>query len=211
VHPTPIKGGVQAKATITTKGGMLSAPMLTTSGSGYVTAPTVTVVSIDPNTREPTGTGAVVKVEITDGKVTGLKLESGGTGYAEATLVIESPVEKTQRYAITARFVEKHMSFAENSFVFLNACSSAADDGAMREACFKKGASIYAGWDAIGLADEMSRAGSFFFDRLLAANQYEPESPKQRPFDYRAIHRDMAKRGITKSSHPFIKEALRVP
>src|SRR5262249_15836134 len=88
-------------------------------------------------------------------------------------------------YAITPEFVKKYMSFADNAFVFLDACHS-AENYTMRNACFDKGASVYAGWKG-GIHDEFAyRAHMFLLDRLLAANQYVPESPKQRSFDFGA-------------------------
>src|SRR5260221_10305671 len=80
----------------------------------------------------------------------------------------------------------------------------------MTNACFDKGASIYAGWKG-GIRDEFGyRAGMFLFDRLLAANHYVPEAPKQRPFDFGSIYVDMRQRnydtdlgdGLSKAEAP---------
>jgi hypothetical protein len=96
-------------------------------------------------------------------------------------------------YAFTPSFVTEHMSFADNAFVFLNGCDTAANES-MRNACFEKGASVYAGWTTSIGDDQAYRASVFLFDRLLAANRYVPEAPKQRPFEFGAVYRDMRSR-----------------
>ncbi|MCK6549315.1 hypothetical protein L6R52_25960 [Myxococcota bacterium] len=88
-------------------------------------------------------------------------------------------VEK--HYAITAKFVEKYMRFAPDSFVYVDACNSF--EPSMMQAFFAKGASFYTGWRGASY-DASMRAARYLFDRLLGANQFEPESPPQRPFNW---------------------------
>ena len=80
-----IPGSTQATGTVTTTGGVVSAPTITLGGSGYLVAPTVRVLG--------GGTGAVITSTITAGVVTALNLVSGGIGYTAATIVIDPPLE----------------------------------------------------------------------------------------------------------------------
>jgi hypothetical protein len=80
-----IAGSTQATGTVTTTGGVVSAPVITLGGAGYTVAPRVVV--------DGGGTGAVVTATITAGVVTALTLASGGTGYTAATLVIDPPLQ----------------------------------------------------------------------------------------------------------------------
>jgi hypothetical protein len=80
-----IPGTTQATGTVTTTGGVISAPVIVLAGAGYLVAPAVTVLG--------GGTGAVVTATIAGGVVTALNLISGGTGYTAATLVIEPPLQ----------------------------------------------------------------------------------------------------------------------
>lgn len=80
-----IPGTTQATGTVTTTLGVISAPVITAAGAGYLVTPTVTVLG--------GGTGAVVTATITGGVVTALNLVSGGTGYTAATLVIDPPLQ----------------------------------------------------------------------------------------------------------------------
>jgi hypothetical protein len=94
-------------------------------------------------------------------------------------------------YAITAEFVKKYMSFAENSFVFVDACSSDTND--MKQAFLgKPGVSLYVGWTG-SVGDGFSaRAARFLFDGLLGTNEEPPEEkPKVRPFDYHSVYQYM--------------------
>ncbi len=65
--------GTGATATATVAGGAVTALTLTGGGSGYTSAPTVTIAG---------GNGAVVTATIASGAVTGFSIANGGTGYA---------------------------------------------------------------------------------------------------------------------------------
>lgn len=80
-----IPGTVQAAGTVTTTAGVVSLPVISTPGAGYLVAPLVTVLG--------GGTGAVITATISGGVVTALTLVSGGTGYTAATIVIEPPLQ----------------------------------------------------------------------------------------------------------------------
>lgn len=104
------------------------------------------------------------------------------------------------RYAITYKFVEKYMSFGRNSIVFLNVCHSAgahADIQAFISAMHSKGAGVYLGWTAVVSTDAAFSGIRYFVDRLLGANEYRPESPKQRPFPWPLVMEDMGRKGLS--------------
>jgi hypothetical protein len=66
-------GGTGASATATVAGGAVTAFTLTGGGSGYTSAPTVSIAG---------GNGAVVTATIASGAVTGFTVTNGGSGYA---------------------------------------------------------------------------------------------------------------------------------
>lgn len=110
------------------------------------------------------------------------------------------PVSDT-RYAITRFFVEKYWSFAENSIVFLNVCFSAYNDPdivAFISEMHDAGAGLYLGWSGSVTPTGGFRAVRYFVDRLLGANEFQPESPKQRPFTWPLVMEDMASKGYTR-------------
>jgi hypothetical protein len=98
-------------------------------------------------------------------------------------------------YLITAAFVRRYMSFAENAFVFINACGSDSNE-AFRRAFLDKGAAFYAGWSQTVRDSSANIAAKFAFDRLLGANHFslDREEPAQRPFGYLPIWMDMRQR-----------------
>lgn len=99
----------------------------------------------------------------------------------------------TQRWAVEnffcinadfIRYYWKNKEFAQNSFVFIDACLSNSED--FKQAIFASKASVYAGWSDEVSTDKSPVVAKFFFDRLLGANQVAPEADgfKQRAFDY---------------------------
>lgn len=85
------------------------------------------------------------------------------------------------RYAITHKFVTKHMGFGRNCVVFVNACGS--DDNEFRAAVLTKGAGLYLGWNNTLNATRGCRVGRFFYDRAVGANAEAPIlSPPQKGF-----------------------------
>lgn len=97
------------------------------------------------------------------------------------------------RYAFTAKYVMEYMNFTKGSMVFMDACSS--NDPVMRAAFLAKGASVYVGWSAPVRSDKACIAANYLFDRLLGANKYNPETPKQRPFDWKSVFTWMQENG----------------
>lgn len=91
--------------------------------------------------------------------------------------------EKSRHYGITEDFVEQYMSFSENSFVYLDACRGAAQP-TLISAFHGKGASVVAGWTENAVILQLGPTAKYVFDRLLGANVFVPENPKQRPFEF---------------------------
>ncbi len=94
---------------------------------------------------------------------------------------------------ITAKFVRENMRFAQDSFVFVNACSSYSTD--FRDACFDVGASVYAGWsqpvfdeDALGVAIRL-------FDRMLGGNRDHPPTPKRSAQNWVTVYDELKSEG----------------
>lgn len=109
-----------------------------------------------------------------------------------------NPVFET-RYAITYKFVDQYMSFGKNSILFFNVCSGGnahPEVQAFVSATHRKGASVYIGWTKV-LSDSLAyTALPYFVDRLLGANQFRPENPKQRPFAWPEVLQDMTNKGL---------------
>jgi hypothetical protein len=86
------------------------------------------------------------------------------------------------RYAVTSKFVRKHMKFSPSSLVILLSCHSGSNDGAdgFRKALFDRGAGTVIGWDgnsnasAYGMVDRL-------VDRLAGMNVVDSVSPPNRP------------------------------
>jgi hypothetical protein len=77
--------GVGASATANTIVGFVIGATITSGGSGYTSAPTVTISG--------NGTGAAATATLTDGVVTGINITSAGSGYTTgATITIAPPV-----------------------------------------------------------------------------------------------------------------------
>lgn len=61
----------------------------------------------------------------------------------------------------------------------------------------RAGAGVYFGWSGTVTATGGFRAVRYFVDRLLGANEFQPESPMQRPFTWPLVLQDMASKGYT--------------
>jgi hypothetical protein len=98
-------------------------------------------------------------------------------------------------YAITASFVRKYFQdFSQNSFIYIDACSSddprTGPDSAQdfKQAFFEKNASVYAGWTFTANDDIAADSARLVFDRLLGANKFFLETgPPQRPFPWPSL------------------------
>ncbi|MEO8135220.1 MAG: hypothetical protein ABI831_14710 [Betaproteobacteria bacterium] len=100
------------------------------------------------------------------------------------------------RYGITYRFVDKYMSFANESVVLMNACFSGRDSNFIN-AFIRKGVGVYLGWSELLSEAAAYPSAPYFVDRMLGVNQYpDKESPPQRAFPYDLVLQDMAKKRL---------------
>ncbi|HSO18535.1 MAG TPA: hypothetical protein VLT88_03695, partial [Desulfosarcina sp.] len=84
---TSVNQSQTARATATVSGGFVTIITPVLSGSGYVTAPGVSIIGGG-------GTGAAATAIIGDGKVTGYVMDDPGSGYTSApTVVVDPPPE----------------------------------------------------------------------------------------------------------------------
>jgi hypothetical protein len=119
-------------------------------------------------------------------------------------------------YALTAEFVRRYLQFGKHSLWFSNACSSASgladlDTADFHRAAFEKGLSVFAGWDNSADRQQANRAATYAFDRMLGANRYQAETPKQRAFDWRSVQADMAGKKLdeTRTDQPGVVSKLK--
>ena len=92
-----------------------------------------------------------------------------------------------RHYGITEDFISHYMTFANNSFVYVDACETAAQPGL--RAAFRN-ASLFAGWTERVLFAAQGPTARYVFDRMLGANTFGPEAPHQRPFDFESLPLD---------------------
>jgi hypothetical protein len=102
-------------------------------------------------------------------------------------------------WSVTDVFVKNNWSFTGNSLVVLDTCElfkdnvlTAAADKVVyqnfRAALTGAGAAVLVGWDGQVSPGFASNVMQLFFDRVLGANAYQPESPLQRPFSFKDVH-----------------------
>ncbi len=132
-------------------------------------------------------------------------LRESRLAYMTAATGFEEPEVET-RYAITPAFVRKYWSFSNDSVVWLNACNSGdtrLGNGAQRlvDVLHEKNAGVVFGWSRVLGLEAAFNSARYFADRLLGANEYKPETPKQRPFDWQAVYADMKAKGHAHDSH----------
>ena len=82
-----ITGGIQATATCTISGGAITAIAVSAGGTGYTTAPTITI-----GAPGGTGTTATATATVSGGVITAFTITSGGTGYKATPTVTITPV-----------------------------------------------------------------------------------------------------------------------
>jgi hypothetical protein len=75
--------GATATATASTVSGFVIGATVTSSGSGYSSAPTITITG--------NGTGAAATATISNGQVTGVTITSAGSGYTGSTTITIAP------------------------------------------------------------------------------------------------------------------------
>ena len=87
---------VTSTATATASGGSVTGFTITNGGTGYTSAPNVTITGV--------GTGATATAVVSDGKVTSIKITNAGTGYLSApTVKIDAPPPVSATAGLTQR------------------------------------------------------------------------------------------------------------
>ena len=81
IEPAAMK--VTATGSVVLNGGAVESIVITDGGSGYTSAPTVTVTG--------DGTGATATATISDGVVTSVTVDTPGSGYSTATVEFSAP------------------------------------------------------------------------------------------------------------------------
>ncbi|MEO5980022.1 MAG: hypothetical protein ABIS36_09705 [Chryseolinea sp.] len=105
-------------------------------------------------------------------------------------------------YAITRRFVDEYMTFAENALQYIDGCNGGTLNAIpFRDKIMEKaanGKATYLGWTTPMVQSEGEETSRYFFDRLLGAHDkgIPTESPVQRPFDVAAIVKDLKRTGL---------------
>ncbi len=94
-------------------------------------------------------------------------------------------------------FVERYISFGDDSLFFLDSCSSAAPEAAeMQRALFGNNLSVFVGWSEPVWVQRGWEIANIFFDRWLGTNHVEPvPDPPQRPFDAESVRAELEKEG----------------
>jgi hypothetical protein len=109
---------------------------------------------------------------------------------------VDIPLLFDTRYGITYRFVQKYMSFAPNSVIWMNACFSGRNQRFI-SSFLAKGAGVYFGWSESLSMDAAFKSAPYFVDRMLGANKHAPqESPPQRAFPHDLVLQDMATKSL---------------
>ena len=101
----------QATATVSLSGGVIqNSVTIVNAGSGYITAPTVTVNTTNPHTGADAQLTAAINAS---GQVSGITVVSGGSGYAsgEVTLTLSGPASR-----IT--FADDHLFFDGEEVIY---------------------------------------------------------------------------------------------
>ena len=108
-------------------------------------------------------------------------------------------------YAITAKFVFEHMSFTENSMMYIDACNGmngdAVDFKDIMLGKATKESATYIGWTDPSDQATGFPTSRFVFDRLLGSPVFMPETPGQRPFDLDPIFDEFPKYNLGVSGY----------
>lgn len=110
-----------------------------------------------------------------------------------------------RRFCFTSRFVAKYMTFAPNSFVYIDSCwSNHPEIPRLRDAFFEAGASLYAGWSMTVNDRACEESTPFFLCRMLGAPapDGEDQGAPRRPFDYGDAYAELRLRGWDVDQYP---------
>jgi len=142
------------------------------------------------------GGDAKYKADLTPDPTTGVPLLGYGT--ADFSVDAQGHATSATNYMVFGGWIQKYLHFASDSLVLVQACDGAGTSDLVN-GFFAAGAGVYAGWSDTIDTNDGGKATRYAFDRMLGANQYKPESPPQRPFEYPAVKTDMAKKGLDHS------------
>ncbi|HMG93426.1 MAG TPA: hypothetical protein VK589_25385 [Chryseolinea sp.] len=112
-------------------------------------------------------------------------------------VVHDVPGKAEWHYGITKAFVYEYMSFAENAFLFIDACNSTRENAmSFKDIMMWKAGNreaTYIGWTKPKSQVAGTPTARYIFDRLLGAHDsaVPMEDPVQRPFDVAAIFEDL--------------------
>ncbi|MEQ1823099.1 MAG: hypothetical protein ABL949_11355 [Fimbriimonadaceae bacterium] len=116
-------------------------------------------------------------------------------------------------YAINHKFVTRYMSFSPNAVVFLNVCftgNSHLQVAKFRDAILNKGAGVVMGWTQLCNSSTAFDASRYFVDRLVAANDFQKETPDQRSFAVVEVLADMARKGKDKDGTSLLRPTFKL-
>ena len=100
-------------------------------------------------------------------------------------------------YGITQEFVKKYMTFADDAFVYVDACSSMSEEAKpfgeqVLDKCKNK-MGTFIGWTNQMSSVTYAPTHRYIFDRMIASNDVSgtEQTPPQRPFDFVSVYKDM--------------------
>ena len=136
-------------------------------------------------------------IDIFTGKPISWRGVSMGTAWIAASPATPAIVYPFEVYCINRFFIKKYMKFADDSLVWVNACSTFSKH--LIHGFKAANASVYASWTNTANAGAAEPALLYALDRLLGANEISPEEdPWQRAFDIDSVYADMEKEGHAK-------------
>jgi len=122
-------------------------------------------------------------------------LDDGTLSYMRGLQNLDQPSE--WHYGITQKFVKKYMTFAEDAFVYIDACSSMSEEAKafsdqVLDKC-KNQMGTYIGWTKPMSGITYIPTHRYIFDRMIASNDVSgtEQTPPQRPFDFVSVYNDM--------------------
>lgn len=94
---------------------------------------------------------------------------------------------------VSTRFFEHYCDpMATGAVVYLNCCHSLEHDPELADVLCGQNAELVVGWDGLCPRPEGAALARYLADRLLALNDVEPQTPRQRPFTFDQVFAHMA-------------------
>ncbi|MBL8742582.1 MAG: hypothetical protein JNK04_15850 [Myxococcales bacterium] len=108
-------------------------------------------------------------------------------------------------YAVNHAFASAHWTFADNAFVYLDACGSLGETTVtnpqflyapwFRSVLMQKKVGAIMGWTGLVEKDFSAQTAALAFDKILGSNKLEVPTPKQRPFSVGEIYQWLESKG----------------